>query len=183
MASTRGCSPPCSTAAVARAAPAVAWWRASDRRANRRAPRPTRDRARAGAGVLRGGARLLLVLLHLLLRDLLHVTAIPERPLLAPWYRLAGDGDRLLLEHGQSAVARDGPAVRTLLPQLLPLLDGTRSYDELAARLGVAARPALDHALETLASHGLLVEGPAAPPDVRPAAHAVASTFDLAPSV
>src|SRR5262249_23918384 len=145
--------PRCSTAAVARAAPAVAWCPASDRRAHRRAARPACDRDRADAGVVRCGARLLLVLLYLLLRDLLHVTAIPERPLLAPWYRLAGDGARLLLEHGQSVVALEGAAVRTLLPHLLPLLDGTRTYDELAARLGVAARPALDHALETLASH------------------------------
>jgi bacteriocin biosynthesis cyclodehydratase domain-containing protein len=136
-----------------------------------------------GEGAVRGGARLLLLLLHLLLRDLLHVTAIPERPLLAPWYRLAGDGDRLLLEHGQSVVALEGAAVRTLLPQLLPLLDGTRGYDDLVTRLGLASRPAIDHALETLASHGLLVEGPIAPPELRPAAHAVAAAFDLAPSV
>jgi bacteriocin biosynthesis cyclodehydratase domain-containing protein len=111
------------------------------------------------------------------------VTEIPERPLLAPWYRLAGNGDRLLLEHGQSVVALEGAAVRALLPHLLPLLDGTRDYNELLVRLGVAARPALDHALETLASHGVLIEGPAAPPDVRPAAHALAAAFDLTPSV
>jgi bacteriocin biosynthesis cyclodehydratase domain-containing protein len=119
----------------------------------------------------------------LLLRHLLHVTGIPDRPLLAPWYRLAGDGDRLLVEHGQSVVALEGAAVRTLLPRLLPLLDGTRTQADLVAAVGVAATPALDHALETLASHGLLVEGPVAPPDVRPAANAVAAAFDLDPSV
>ena len=72
---------------------------------------------------------------------------VPQRPLLAPWYRLSGDGDRLLLEHGQSVVALEGAAVRTLLPHLLPLLDGTRTYDDLVDRLGAAASPALDHAL------------------------------------
>ena len=111
------------------------------------------------------------------------VTRVPERPLLAPWYRLVGDGDRLLLEHGQSVVALEGAAVRKFLPVLLPLLDGTRGYDDLVLRLGPAVRPALDRALETLAAHGLLVDGPDASPEARAAAHAVAAAFDLPPSV
>src|SRR5919199_611482 len=78
---------------------------------------------------------------------------IPRRPLLAPWYRLVGDGDRLLLEHGQVVVVLEGAAVRTLLPALLPLLDGTRTVDELVDRLGAAAREAIELALATLASH------------------------------
>ena len=100
-----------------------------------------------------------------------------------PWYRVVGDDDRLLLEHGQTVVVLEGAAVRTLLPALLPLLDGTRGVEELVVRLGPAARPAVDLALETLASHGLLVEGPDAPPAVRVTAHALASAYDLAPSV
>jgi bacteriocin biosynthesis cyclodehydratase domain-containing protein len=110
------------------------------------------------------------------------VTVIPQLPLLAPWYRLVGDGDRLLLEHGQSVVVLEGGAARAFLPALLPLLDGTRTYDDLVGRLGVAARPALDLALELLSSHGLLVEGPDATVDVRASAHAVAAAYDLAPS-
>ncbi len=112
-----------------------------------------------------------------------NVTHLPQQPLLAPWYRLVGDGDRLLLEYGQSVVALEGAAVRTLLPHLLPLLDGTRSYDDLVARLGAGVGPALDHALETLAAHGLLLEGPDAELEERSAAHAVAAAFDLVPSV
>jgi bacteriocin biosynthesis cyclodehydratase domain-containing protein len=111
------------------------------------------------------------------------MTPIPERPLLAPWYRIVGDGDRLLVEHAQSVVVLEGAAVRAFLPTLLPLLDGTRTYDELLVRVGVVARPALDRALETLSSHDLLVEGPDAAAEVRSAAHAVAAAFDLAPSV
>jgi hypothetical protein len=102
-------------------------------------------------------------------------TPVPRLPLLAPWYRLVGDDDRLLLEHGQTVVVVEGAAVRTLLPALLPLLDGTRSVEELGLRLGLAARPAIDLALETLAAHGLLVDGPDAPPDVRTTARAVAT--------
>jgi hypothetical protein len=111
------------------------------------------------------------------------VTAVPPRPLLAPWYRLVGDGDRLLLEHGQSVVALEGAAVTSLLPHLLPLLDGTRAPDDLAARLGAPVRPAIDHALETLAAHDLLLDGPDAPLTERRSAHAVAAVFDLEPAI
>jgi len=107
---------------------------------------------------------------------------IPARPHLAPWYRLVGDGDRLLLEHGQVVVALEGAAVSTLLPPLLPLLDGTRTIDDIAQRIGSAARPAIERALETLASHGLLADGPSAPADVRETAHAFAASHGLAPT-
>jgi bacteriocin biosynthesis cyclodehydratase domain-containing protein len=107
---------------------------------------------------------------------------IPARPHLSPWYRLVGDGDRLLLEHGQVVVALEGAAVSTLLPPLLPLLDGTRTLDDIAERIGLAARPAIERALETLSSHGLLAEGPAAPPEIREAAHAIAAGHGLSPT-
>jgi bacteriocin biosynthesis cyclodehydratase domain-containing protein len=106
----------------------------------------------------------------------------PSRPLLAPWYRVVGDGDRLLLEHAQSLVVLEGAAVRILLPRLLPLLDGTRCIDELAERLGEAARPAIVGAIELLAARGLVVEGPEAPVSVRDAAHAVAAAYGLTPA-
>jgi bacteriocin biosynthesis cyclodehydratase domain-containing protein len=85
----------------------------------------------------------------------------------------------LLLEYAQSLVVLEGEAVRALLPALLPLLDGTRGVDQLTARLGSAARPAIDAALELLAARGLVVEGPDAPPDIRDAARAVASAYRL----
>jgi bacteriocin biosynthesis cyclodehydratase domain-containing protein len=107
---------------------------------------------------------------------------IPSRPLLAPWYRLVGEGDRLLLAYGQSVVVLEGAAVATLLPVLLPLLDGTRSLDDLAARLGPAVRPAIELAIETLAEHDAVVEGPDAPRDLRAAAHAAAGLWRLTPA-
>ena len=107
---------------------------------------------------------------------------IPPRPLLAPWYRLVGDGDRLLLEHAQVVVVLEGAAVSTLLPKLLPLLDGTRTLDDLVARLGPAARPAVEGALETLAEHGLIVDGPPASEAVRPTAHALAAAHGVSPA-
>ena len=64
---------------------------------------------------------------------------MPLLPRLAPWYRLVEDGDRLLLEHGRSVVVLEGGAVRALLPALLPLLDGSRTLEEIVA---TARRPA-----------------------------------------
>jgi bacteriocin biosynthesis cyclodehydratase domain-containing protein len=92
------------------------------------------------------------------------------RPLLAPWYRIVEDGDRLVFEHGRSVVVLEGGAVRTLLPALLPLLDGSRTPDDLANRLGEPIRPAIVQALDLLAANHLLAEGPdlpAAPDAVR----------------
>src|SRR3954454_11492135 len=109
--------------------------------------------------------------------------AIPSRPLLAPWYRLVGDGDRLLLEHAQVVVVLEGAAVSTLLPQPLPRLDGTRTVDDLVDRLGGAARPAIEGALRTLAEHGLRTEGPPASGPARRSAHALAAAHGQAPSV
>src|SRR3954453_15508063 len=101
--------------------------------------------------------------------------AIPSRPLLAPWYRLGGDGDRLLLGHAQVVSVLGGAAVSTLLPQLLPRLDGTRTVDDLVDRLGGAARPPIEGALPKLAAHGLLTDGPPASGPARRSAHALAA--------
>ena len=106
--------------------------------------------------------------------------AVPDRPLLAPWYRIVEDGDRLLLEHGQAVVVLEGGAVRTLLPALLPLLDGTRTTGELAEELGASSLPAVGRTLELLAENGLLVEGPEAG---GVDAVAIAAAYRIAPSL
>jgi bacteriocin biosynthesis cyclodehydratase domain-containing protein len=46
-----------------------------------------------------------------------------------------------------------------LLPELLPLLDGTRSVPEIVGKLGRAAEPSVTNALAALAENGLLTEG------------------------
>ena len=90
---------------------------------------------------------------------------VPERPALAPWCRLVQDGDRLLAEHGGTLITLEGRAVGALLPRLLPLLDGTRTVDELEAALGRAAAPAVARALDLLAANRLLVDGEHRPSD------------------
>ncbi len=84
---------------------------------------------------------------------------LPERPSLSPWCRLVHDRGRYLLEHGGTVVTLEGRAVERLLPHLLPLLDGTRTVDELSAELGPSVKPAIDHALALLEANRLLVDG------------------------
>ena len=93
---------------------------------------------------------------------------IPPRPALVGWCRVVEDGSRLLFEHGGTVVTLEGRAVRALLPSLLPLLDGTRTQDELLAALGPPVEPAVVRALALLAEHGLLVDGDPGRPNGTP---------------
>jgi bacteriocin biosynthesis cyclodehydratase domain-containing protein len=88
---------------------------------------------------------------------------LPPRPALKPWYRLLQDGDRLLLQYGETVVTFEGRAVRRLLPALLPLLDGTRSVDEIVQIVGPPVRRAVEQALALLDQHSLLTEVAAGP--------------------
>jgi len=87
-------------------------------------------------------------------------TALPRLPWLKPWYRLAHTADGVLLEHGRATVCFGGAAAKTLLPRMLPLLDGERTVDEIVQTIGRAARPAVENALTLLARHGVLTDGP-----------------------
>lgn len=80
------------------------------------------------------------------------------RPLLKPWYRLATCAERVTLRFGESLLELEGHAASTLVPELLPLLDGTRTVDEIMTVLGVSIRPAVEHVLVLLEEHGLLTE-------------------------
>jgi bacteriocin biosynthesis cyclodehydratase domain-containing protein len=83
---------------------------------------------------------------------------IPERPLLKPWYRLAETDGRLVLEYAHKATVLEGEATARLLPALLPLLDGTRTVDDVVGVLGEPVEPAVVNALAVLGRHGLLTE-------------------------
>jgi bacteriocin biosynthesis cyclodehydratase domain-containing protein len=91
--------------------------------------------------------------------DATQPSAVPERPALAPWCRLAGDDGRFLVEHGGTVVTFEGRATQALLPRLLPLLDGTRTVGEIERVLGPPVAPAVEQALALLAANQLLVDG------------------------
>ena len=109
---------------------------------------------------------------------------VPELPLLAPWYRLVEEGDVVVLEHAHRAVVLEGAAVRRLLPALLPLLDGTRTLEEIVAAVGSAAAEAVRRALALLTEKDLLVAGP--PPgcagEPRAAVEELAAAAGVAPA-
>ncbi len=86
-----------------------------------------------------------------------------ERPLLKPWYRLSAEGGRSVLRYAGSVLEFEGAAAERLIPHLLPLLDGTRTVDDVVAELGEAVRPAIEHALSLLRAHDLLTESVASP--------------------
>ncbi len=91
---------------------------------------------------------------------------IPANPYLAPWYRIATTDEEVVLEYGQRIICLAGRAGEVLMPVLLPLLDGTRTLDEIVEALGEPARPAIEAALERLAEHDLLLDGPPLPDDL-----------------
>ena len=83
-----------------------------------------------------------------------------HHPYLKPWYAVVASDERLLLEFGGTVVTLEGAALKHLVPALLPLLDGTRTVDQIVGRLGGPARPAVEKALALLGQHGALTEGP-----------------------
>ncbi|HVS86364.1 MAG TPA: TOMM precursor leader peptide-binding protein [Gaiellaceae bacterium] len=85
---------------------------------------------------------------------------------LKPWYRVSIGDASVQLRYAGSVLELTGAAAARLLPRLLPLLDGTRTLDDLAAELGESARPGIANALEVLDSHGLLDDAP--PPGLDP---------------
>jgi bacteriocin biosynthesis cyclodehydratase domain-containing protein len=90
----------------------------------------------------------------------------PAFPYLAPWYRIATTDEEVVLEYGQRIICLAGRAGAVLMPILLPLLDGTRTFDEIVEVLGEPARPAIEAALERLDELHLLLEGPPLSDDV-----------------
>jgi bacteriocin biosynthesis cyclodehydratase domain-containing protein len=100
-----------------------------------------------------------LLLPPLLVSELAVSVPIPPRPALAGWYRVARDADRILFEHGGSVVTLEGRAASSLVPALVPLLDGSRTVEEIIEALGAKVAPATTQALELLAQNGLLLDG------------------------
>ena len=100
------------------------------------------------------------------------MNSIPALPYLAPRYRVACCSGKVVLEYGDRVVCLEGGAADRLVPALLPLLDGTRTVDEVVAVLGEAVRPAVENVLQELCAHAVLEAGPPPPELPRPSAGA-----------
>jgi bacteriocin biosynthesis cyclodehydratase domain-containing protein len=93
-----------------------------------------------------------------------------KTPYLKPWWRVTYEATRVTFHYGEQLVTCHGRAAVVLFPTLLPLLDGLHSIDDVVNALGPVAAPAIRKALDILASRELLIDGPAIPADIPPAA-------------
>jgi bacteriocin biosynthesis cyclodehydratase domain-containing protein len=80
----------------------------------------------------------------------------------------------MLFEHGGTLVSMDGRAAARLLPALVPLLDGTRTVEEIVGEVGPAVEPAVRRALELFEGQGLLLDGDGVRPAGAAGAHEAA---------
>lgn len=87
-----------------------------------------------------------------------------------------------MLEYGQRTVTLQGAAAERFVPALLPLLDGTRTIDEIVEYLGEPARTAVERVLARLGARGLLREGRRSSA-VRPIRETAEMIDSLAPAV
>jgi bacteriocin biosynthesis cyclodehydratase domain-containing protein len=86
--------------------------------------------------------------------------ALPALPYVKPWLRSATEAEKLVFHYADEAVVLEGPAVADVLAGLVPLLDGTRSVDEIVAASQPAREATIRAALALLARNELLTSGP-----------------------
>jgi bacteriocin biosynthesis cyclodehydratase domain-containing protein len=79
-------------------------------------------------------------------------------------YRVPLEDGRLLIRNSSQSAILHGRLVQEVLPRLLPLLDGVRTIDEIAARLeGLLTLPQLKQVVDFIVSKGLVREVEAIP--------------------
>lgn len=89
-----------------------------------------------------------------------HAMDLPLTPMIKDWYAVVQDGESLIIQYGKHVIKFDGKAVRALFPSLLPLVDGSRTVEQIKERIGPEFAPAVEPALRKLMEHGLVGEGP-----------------------
>lgn len=87
------------------------------------------------------------------------MSELPSRPLLAPWRDYTASPDKFMLRYAEGMVVFEGRASTALVPDLVQLLDGGHTVEQIVETLGPAIRPATEQALNMLNDHGLLLEG------------------------
>lgn len=85
---------------------------------------------------------------------------VPKSKSIKPWYRIAQNGKRVVLQYADSAVVLEGRAATVLLPKLLPLLDGHHKLYDVEGIAGEKGRPAVRAAIAALEQNHLLADGP-----------------------
>ena len=77
----------------------------------------------------------------LVIRTRTALTRVPEHPALAPWCRVADDGDRILVEHGGTVVTFEGRAAAALLPRCCRSSTAPAQSTSSSRRSGRPSRP------------------------------------------
>jgi bacteriocin biosynthesis cyclodehydratase domain-containing protein len=80
------------------------------------------------------------------------------------WYVIKESPDALSFRYGDSVVVLKGGATRHLIPALLPLMDGTRTVEEMTSAVSAELAPGVENAVTHLEQRGLVylaAEGPA----------------------
>ena len=95
-----------------------------------------------------------------------------SEPSLKPWYRVYFHDEQVIFHYGDSVVCLNGQTAATIIPRLLPLLDGRHSMDEIALVAGGDAKVARA-AVSLLDRFELLMDGVAPKEDSAAARTAV----------
>lgn len=75
-----------------------------------------------------------------------------------PWYRVYKHEDQVIFHYGDSVICLKGRAAETILPKLLPVLDGRHSIEDIASIAGDDAQ-VVDAAIKLLERYDLLMDG------------------------
>ncbi|HZU66450.1 MAG TPA: SagB family peptide dehydrogenase [Ktedonobacteraceae bacterium] len=95
--------------------------------------------------------------------------AMPQRPHFPAELVVVPMEDGLLVEGGEDSQVLRGKATRSLLPRLLPLLDGSRSLEQLAQAIPGVPAESIYNAVALLYTRGLLEDAAFDPQDADPA--------------
>lgn len=86
-------------------------------------------------------------------------TDTPVTSSLKPWYRVQQSEDHLTFHYADSVVSVKGRAASTILPALLPLLDGRHTVQEIQEAVGEELGALVAPAIGLLDREGLLIDG------------------------
>lgn len=102
-------------------------------------------------------------------------------PLLKPWWRITYEATRVIFQYGDEVIVAEGKGAATIIPRVVPLLDGKHRVDDIVAILGAQTAPFVFKLLEMFTGREMIIEGPPVPsgasPQARDTVHFLAATL------
>jgi bacteriocin biosynthesis cyclodehydratase domain-containing protein len=87
-------------------------------------------------------------------------TAPVPKPAVKPWLRRVETTNGVALEFAHATHVFEGEAARYVLPVVIPLLDGSRTVEDVVAYVGSEFEELVRRAIDALVENGLIVELP-----------------------